>query len=65
MLMKFQIQKKFLILKKKDKYACFVQGNFLLNLFNLLNITEPKWYGTRMCRKKDLKSPQWLRDPGR
>ena len=46
---------------KKDKYACFVQGNYLLK-FNLLNITEPKWYGTRMCRKKDLKSPQWLRD---
>ena len=47
--------------KKEDKYACFVQGNFLLK-FNLLNISEPKWYGTRMCRKKDLKSPQWLRE---
>ena len=47
--------------KKEDKYACFVQGNFLLK-FNLLNISEPKWCGTRMCRKKDLKSPQWLRE---
>ena len=47
--------------KKEDKYVCFVQGNFLLK-FNLLNISEPKWYGTRMCRKKDLKSPQWLRE---
>jgi len=47
--------------KKEDKYACFVQSNFLLK-FNLLNISEPKWYGTRMCRKKDLKSPQWLRE---
>jgi len=47
--------------KKGDKYACFVQSNFLLK-FNLLNISEPKWYGTRMCRKKDLKSPQWLRE---
>ena len=47
--------------KKEDKYACFVQGNFLLK-FNLLNTSEPKWYGTRMCRKKDLKSPQWLRE---
>ena len=46
---------------EKDKYACFVQGNYLLR-FNLLNTTEPKWYGTRMCRKKDLKSPQWLRE---
>ena len=52
---------KILDFKKEDKYVCFVQGNFLLK-FNLLNITEPKWYGTRMCRKKDLKSPQWLRD---
>ena len=45
----------------EDKYACFVQGNYLFKL-NLINITEPNWYGTRMCRKKDLKSPQWLRE---
>ena len=44
-----------------NNYACFVQNNYLLK-FNLLNITEPYWYGTRMCRKKDLKSPQWLRE---
>ena len=47
--------------KEKDKYACFVQNNYLLKL-NLLNISEPRWYGTRMCRKKDLRSPQWLRE---
>jgi beta-1,4-mannosyl-glycoprotein beta-1,4-N-acetylglucosaminyltransferase len=47
--------------KKEDKYACFVQGNYLLKL-NLLNVSEPRWFGTRMCRKKDLKSPQWLRE---
>ena len=47
--------------KKEDKYACFVQGNFLFKL-NLLNTSEPKWFGTRVCRKKDLKSPQWLRE---
>ena len=47
--------------KKDDKYACFVQGNFLFKL-NLLNTSEPKWFGTRVCRKKDLKSPQWLRE---
>ncbi len=45
----------------KDKYACFVQKNFSLKL-NLFNKSEPNWYGTRICRKKDLKSPQWLRD---
>ena len=47
--------------KEEDRYVCFEQKNFLLK-FNLLNITEPSWYGTRMCRKKDLKSPQWLRE---
>ena len=47
--------------KEEDKYACFVQGNYLFKL-NLLNSSEPKWFGTRICRKKDLKSPQWLRE---
>lgn len=46
---------------EKDKYACFVQKNFSLKL-NLHNKSEPKWFGTRMCRKKDLVSPQWLRN---
>jgi len=45
----------------KNKYGCFVQKNFLYKL-NLLNMDEPKWYGTRICRKKDLRSPQWLRE---
>ena len=45
----------------KNKYGCFVQKNFLYKL-NLLNIDEPRWYGTRICKKKDLKSPQWLRE---
>ena len=30
--------------------------------FNLQNITEPYWYGTRVCKKRYLKSPQWLRN---
>jgi len=47
--------------KEEDKYACFVQVNYLFKL-NLLNSSEPKWFGTRICRKKDLKSPQWLRE---
>ena len=46
---------------EKDKYACFVQKNFSLKL-NLHNKSEPKWFGTRICRKKDLVSPQWLRN---
>ena len=29
--------------------------------FNLLNLTEKNWYGSRMCKFKHLKSPQWLR----
>ena len=46
---------------QENKYGCFVQKNFLYKL-NLLNKSEPNWYGTRICRKKDLKSPQWLRE---
>ena len=30
--------------------------------FNLLNKTNPYWYGSRICKKKFLKNPQWLRD---
>ena len=45
----------------KNKYACFVQKNFQQKL-NLLNTTHPNWYGTKICIKKFLKSPQWLRD---
>ena len=52
---------KFIEFNKSSKYVCFVQKNFSLKL-NLLNETEPNWFGTRMCKKKDLKSPQWLRD---
>ncbi len=45
----------------KNKYACFIQMNFHLKL-NLLNITVDNWPGTKICVKKFLKSPQWLRD---
>ena len=53
--------KKIADFKKENKYGCFVQGNFLFKL-NLINTSEPNWYGTRICKKKDLKSPQWLRE---
>ena len=46
---------------KKKKYAVFLQKKFDYKL-NLLNETEGDWYGSKICLKKDLKSPQWLRD---
>ena len=47
--------------KIKNKYACFMQKNFQSKL-NLLNITDEYWMGTKICQKKYLKSPQWLRN---
>ncbi len=44
-----------------DKLGCFVQKDFLYKL-NFYNTSQPKWYGTRICKKKYLKSPQWIRD---
>ena len=45
----------------KNKYACFLQKNFQSKL-NLLNVTDKYWMGTKICQKKHLKSPQWLRN---
>ena len=45
----------------KNKYACFLQKNFQSKL-NLLNVSEVDWPGTKICQKKYLKSPQWLRE---
>jgi len=47
--------------KIKNKYACFIQKNFQSKL-NLLNNTDKYWMGTKICQKKFLKSPQWLRN---
>ena len=47
--------------KVKNKYACFLQKNFQSKI-NLLNTTESDWPGTKICQKKYLKSPQWLRN---
>tara|TARA_B100000963_G_C22551532_1_gene637019 strand:+ start:500 stop:1294 length:795 start_codon:yes stop_codon:yes gene_type:complete len=44
-----------------NKYACFLQKNFQSKI-NLLNVTESLWPGTKICQKKNLKSPQWLRN---
>ena len=46
---------------EKNKYACFIQKN-LHQKMNLLNITVMDWPGTKICKKKYLKSPQWLRN---
>ncbi len=45
----------------KKKYSVFVQKKFDYKL-NLLNMTEGDWYGSKACLKKNLISPQWLRD---
>ncbi len=45
----------------EKKYACFLQKNFQSKL-NLLNVSDGDWAGTRICQKKYLKSPQWLRN---
>ncbi len=47
--------------KIKNKYACFMQKNFQSKI-NLQNITDEYWMGTKICQKKFLKSPQWLRN---
>ena len=46
---------------KEKRYAVFLQKKFDYKL-NLLNETEGDWYGSKICLKKNLKSPQWLRD---
>ena len=43
------------------KFTVFEQKMFYYKL-NLHNKTEPFWYGSRICKKKYLKSPQWLRN---
>ena len=53
--------KKISSFEHKKKYACFLQRNFQSKL-NLLNTSDGYWAGTKICKKKNLKSPQWLRD---
>lgn len=43
------------------KYYFFEQKFFYYKL-NLLNITRPIWYGSRICKKRFLRSPQWFRN---
>ena len=46
---------------KKMRYAVFQQKHFYYK-FNLQSQMHPLWFGSRICIKKYLKSPQWLRD---
>ena len=45
----------------KNNYAVFSQKMFMYKL-NFLNLNENNWYGSRICLKKNLKSPQWFRN---
>ena len=48
------------IFADKRKYTSFKQ-KMIYYKFNLLNTSEPDWYGSKMCKFKYLRSPQWLR----
>ena len=45
----------------KMRYAVFKQMHFYYK-FNLQSKNNPYWYGSRICIKKYLLSPQWLRN---
>ena len=47
--------------KKELRYAVFKQMHFYYKL-NLQSQKNLYWYGSRICVKKYLKSPQWLRE---
>ena len=51
---------KLISFKKDMRYAAFKQKHFYYKL-NLQSLNHPYWYGSRICVKKFLKSPQWLR----
>ena len=46
---------------EKKKFTAFKQSNYCYKI-NMRNITFPDWYGSKLCKKKHLKSPQWLRN---
>ena len=46
--------------KSKMRFAVFKQMHFYYK-FNMQSTINPFWYGSRICVKKYLKSPQWLR----
>ena len=48
-------------LNMKKKFGIFFQNMYTYKL-NLFNKYESPWEGTRICKKKDLKSIDWLRN---
>ena len=52
---------KILSFKVSDRFSAFKQKHFYYK-FNLQSQNHPFWLGSRICVKKFLKSPQWLRD---
>ena len=52
---------KILSFKVTDRFSAFKQKHFYYK-FNLQSQNHPFWLGSRICVKKFLKSPQWLRD---
>ena len=47
--------------KRKMHYAVFKQNHYYYKI-NLQSVVRPHWYGSRICLKRFLKSPQWLRN---
>ena len=45
----------------RKKYSIFLQNMYTYKL-NIFNKYESPWEGTRVCKKKDLSSVDWLRD---
>ncbi len=48
-------------INSKHKYGVFEQLFFYYKL-NLLNLTQSEWHGSKICKKKYLKNPNWLRE---
>ena len=46
---------------ENSKFTVFEQNMYYYKI-NIINQTSPYWYGSRICKKKYLKSPQWLRN---
>ena len=48
-------------LYNKKNFGVFSQRMFMYKI-NFLNLDENNWHGSKICLKKNLKSPQWLRN---
>jgi len=60
MLMKYQtLKKSYTLIQRKNTAFLRKQYYYKLNLFNE---SKPVWRGSKVCIKKYLKSPQWLRE---